>query len=71
MKETYTKYVYHEEQEQQGEPGVCVSTFNAGYILTMEIRNEFTKIFYLSDAANSGKCMIRVVSEDTDLFVLL
>ena len=33
--------------------------------------NEFTVIFYLIDAANSGKSMICVFSEYTDVFVLL
>ena len=33
--------------------------------------NEFTLIFYLIDAAHSGKCMIRVLSEDTAVFILL
>ena len=33
--------------------------------------NEFTVIFYVIDAANSAKNMIRVLSEDTDVFVLL
>ena len=33
--------------------------------------NESTTIFYLSDAANSGKSLIRVLSEDKDVFVLL
>ena len=32
--------------------------------------NEFTTIFYLIDAANSGKSMMHVLSEDTDVFVL-
>ena len=31
--------------------------------------NEF--IFYLIDVANSGKSMICIVTEDTDVFVLL
>ena len=34
-------------------------------------RDEFTTIIYLTDAANSGKSMIRVLSEHTDMFVLL
>ena len=33
--------------------------------------NEFTTIFYLTDAANSGKIMSPVFSEDTNVFVLL
>ena len=33
--------------------------------------NEFTTLFYLIDAANSGKSMISILSEDTDVFVLL
>ena len=33
--------------------------------------NVFTMIFFLTDAANSGKSMIRVLTEDTDVFVLL
>ena len=32
---------------------------------------EFTTIFYLTDAANSGKSMSCVLSEDTDVLVLL
>ena len=32
--------------------------------------NEFTTIFYLIDAANSGKTLIRVLSEDTNMFFL-
>jgi len=32
---------------------------------------EFTMIFYLIDAAISGKSMMRVPSEDTNVFVLL
>ena len=32
--------------------------------------NEFTTIFYLIDAANSGKSMIHVLGEVTDMFVL-
>ena len=32
--------------------------------------NLFTTIFYLTDAANSGKNMICVLSEDADVFVL-
>ena len=32
---------------------------------------EFTTIFCLIDVANSGKIMIRVLTEDTDVFVLL
>ena len=40
--------------------------------MTMEhCDNEFTMIFYLIDAANSGKGTIRVLREDTDVFVLL
>ena len=33
--------------------------------------NEFTMIFYFIDAANSGNKMIRVLSDDTYVFVLL
>ena len=33
--------------------------------------NEFTTIFYHTDAANSSKIMIRVLSEDTYVLVLL
>ena len=33
--------------------------------------NEFTTIFYLTDAANSGKIMSPVLSEDKDVLVLL
>ena len=33
--------------------------------------NESTTIFYLNDAAKSGKSLIRVFSEETGLFVLL
>ena len=33
--------------------------------------NEFSRIFHVTDAANSGKCMIRVLSDDTDVFVIL
>ena len=33
--------------------------------------NVFTVIFYLIDVTNSGKNMIRLLSEDTDVFVLL
>ena len=33
--------------------------------------NDFATIFYFIDAANSGKLMIRVLTEDTDVFVLL
>ena len=36
-----------------------------------DFSNEFTTISYLIDAANSGKSMIRVLSENTDVFVLL
>ena len=32
--------------------------------------NEFTTNFHLIDAAKSGKSMIRVLSEDTEVFVL-
>ena len=40
--------------------------------MTMEhCGNEFTTIFYLIDVANSDKGTIRVLSEDTDVFVLL
>ena len=40
--------------------------------MTMEyFGNVLTTFFYLIDAANSGKSMIRVLSEDTDEFVLL
>ena len=38
---------------------------------TEHFGNEFTTIFYLIDAANSGKIMIHVLTEDTDVFVLL
>ena len=30
--------------------------------------NEFTTIFYIIDAANSGKSMVSAFSEDTDVF---
>ena len=50
------------------ELGVCVSTFNAGEIrdderlVTMEhFGNEFTTIFSLTDAVNSGINMIRIL----------
>ena len=33
--------------------------------------NEFTTIFYLTDAANSGKIVICVLTEHTDVFILL
>ena len=33
--------------------------------------NEFTTIFYLTDAANSGKIMSPVLSEDKDVLILL
>ena len=33
--------------------------------------NEVTTIFYRIDEANSGKIMISVLTEDTDVFVLL
>ena len=33
--------------------------------------NEFTTIFYIIDAANSGKSMVSAFSEDTEVFVLL
>ena len=40
--------------------------------MTMEhVGNEFTTIFSLIDAANSGRNMIRILSEDTDVFVVL
>ena len=41
-----------------------------GDLCRWSISVEFTRIFYLINAANSGKTMIRVVSEDTDVFVL-
>ena len=54
------------------EPGACVSTFNAGEKVTMEYTgNEFTTTIYLIEATNSGKTMIRLLSEDTCVFVLL
>ena len=33
--------------------------------------NDFTKVFYLTDAANTGKSMIRVLSKDTCMVFLL
>ena len=44
IKEIYTQYVYHEEQDHYAEPGTCMSSFlstvNAGEILTMETRDD-------------------------------
>ena len=41
IRETYTQYVYHEEQQQQHAlSGARVSTFNAGENLRMEIRDD-------------------------------
>ena len=44
IRETYTQYVYHEEQQQQQHAlsGARVSTFNAGENLTMEICDDET-----------------------------
>jgi len=40
IRETYSHYAYHEEQEQYVERRACVTMFNAGDNLTMETRDK-------------------------------